>query len=85
MKISKEIWQELYNQFRERLTDDRILSRQLGSEHGFLELTFGLSLPIFVEDVIEKAKITEDDVFLDIGSGIGNIVFQMAARVFLTV
>jgi H3 lysine-79-specific histone-lysine N-methyltransferase len=38
------------------------------------EMTFEL-----VCDIIDRLNVTEDDIFIDLGSGVGHIVLQVAA------
>ena len=32
-----------------------------------------------ISQMIERVNVTEDDVFIDLGSGVGQVVLQMAA------
>eukprot|EP00741_Cyanophora_paradoxa_P017047 tig00020951_g16466.t1 len=47
----------------------------------FSKTTYGEVLSPFVRIIIKELKLTKDDVFLDIGCGWGNVVFEVAAMV----
>eukprot|EP00741_Cyanophora_paradoxa_P022865 tig00021521_g22085.t1 len=47
----------------------------------FSREVYGEVLSPFVRIIIKELKLTKDDVFLDIGCGWGNVVFQVAALV----
>ncbi|CAG8621963.1 10187_t:CDS:2 [Acaulospora morrowiae] len=42
---------------------------------------YGELLPPFIDDIIEKTKLNRDSVFFDLGSGVGNVLLQVAAQV----
>ncbi|KAI9142786.1 histone-lysine N-methyltransferase [Paraphysoderma sedebokerense] len=46
----------------------------------FSNEVYGEVNPIFVKELVEKTGITRDSVFVDLGSGIGNVVLQVAAQ-----
>ncbi|KAI6656886.1 hypothetical protein LOD99_16188 [Oopsacas minuta] len=52
---------------------------KLNSYQPFSPQVYGESSYDLVADVISELKITEDDIFLDLGSGVGNVVLQVAA------
>lgn len=43
------------------------------------EEVYGEAMPIFVNQLIRRLDITSDDLFVDLGSGIGTIPLQVAA------
>lgn len=47
----------------------------------FSDNVYGELNPILVTDMVKEAKITSKSVFLDLGSGIGNVAFQIASLV----
>lgn len=42
--------------------------------------TYGEITPKFIQQIIEEVGITSNDIFYDIGSGIGNVVLQVAVQ-----
>ncbi|CAG8454294.1 14799_t:CDS:2, partial [Acaulospora colombiana] len=42
---------------------------------------YGELLPPFIDDIIEKTKMNSDSIFFDLGSGVGNVLLQVAAQV----
>jgi hypothetical protein len=44
----------------------------------FSNETYGETRPIFVTELVKHVKITKNDVFFDLGSGIGNVVMQIS-------
>lgn len=53
----------------------------LVENRAFSSTTYGEINPIFVNEIIEKTDLTQDMIFIDLGSGIGNVVLQVAAQV----
>lgn len=47
---------------------------------GFSNNVYGEIKPIFVDHFLKKVKLRPGKVFLDMGSGIGNVVLQVAAQ-----
>jgi hypothetical protein len=77
-EFPSEQFATLMNTIRgECIKDAQVFSRYVP----FSSETYGEMHPVFVEDMIRNAKIKQSDIFVDIGSGIGNVVFQVAAQV----
>ncbi|KAH8599839.1 histone methylation protein DOT1-domain-containing protein [Bisporella sp. PMI_857] len=59
----------------------RVVSPQVDKIHSKVEdknNTYGELEPSFVSTIIRETKLKEDDTFIDFGSGVGNVVLQMA-------
>lgn len=68
----KHILQQTYNQ---AVTEpDKLNQYEPFSPEVYGETSYEL-----VSKMIEEIQVTEDDVFLDLGSGVGQVVLQMAA------
>jgi hypothetical protein len=52
----------------------------LNHYEGFSNNVYGEIKSIFVSEIIKQSNIESDSVFLDMGSGIGNVVLQVAAE-----
>ena len=46
----------------------------------FSSEVYGETKPNLVDDVIQRLNITPNDCFIDLGSGIGTVVLQVAAQ-----
>ncbi|KAL1921488.1 uncharacterized protein VTP21DRAFT_11204 [Calcarisporiella thermophila] len=53
---------------------------RLNDYKAFSNNVYGEILPIFVDELIERAGITRNSVFIDLGCGTGNVVLQVAAQ-----
>jgi hypothetical protein len=53
----------------------------LRNYEGFSNNVYGEITPLFVSEIIRNANIEPQSVFLDMGSGTGNVVLQVAAEV----
>ena len=73
-------WCNIYEELRDKHIDDPRILRGSGIEVGNAT-TYGELTPVFVDQIRRELKLTEDDLFYDIGSGIGNVVLQLAAQV----
>ncbi|GAB6026552.1 hypothetical protein CHUAL_012970 [Chamberlinius hualienensis] len=70
--LLRHILQQVYNQ---SVTDpDKLNQYEPFSPEVYGETSYDL-----VEQMISQMEITEDDVFIDLGSGVGQVVLQMAA------
>ncbi|KXL48284.1 hypothetical protein M433DRAFT_159097 [Acidomyces richmondensis BFW] len=74
------VWIEaILNQINSRTVSSRaeILNRyKSGSDNVYGEL-----LPPLISNVFKKTKLSQDQIFIDLGSGIGNVVLQAALEV----
>ena len=70
VNIGKEKWEDIFKDLNKEFLDYEKNNNGIGQ-----------SQPKLIEQIITNADITSKDNFLDIGSGIGNVVFQMTARV----
>jgi hypothetical protein len=52
----------------------------LSNYQGFSNNVYGEIKSLFVNEIIKNAAIESDSIFLDLGSGIGNVVLQVAAQ-----
>lgn len=52
---------------------------KLNSYEPFSPEVYGETSYELVAQMIDQIEITEDDVFIDLGSGVGQVVLQMAA------
>lgn len=62
----------------------RVVSPRVDSIHSKVDdkdNTYGELEPSFVSRIIRESKLKEDQIFIDLGSGVGNIVLQMALEV----
>ena len=75
--VSCHVWEEAYAQLREAdISSARILRQYTrGSAEVYGEIN-----PRFIDLLIHKLALTSSDVFFDIGSGIGNVVMQVAVQ-----
>jgi len=74
MQMSSHIWGQAY----ERTIEN---PRVLNQYKGFSKEVYGETNPILINDIITKHLVLRPgDVFIDLGSGIGNVVFQVAAQ-----
>jgi cyclopropane fatty-acyl-phospholipid synthase-like methyltransferase len=55
-------------------------SQQLNNYQGFSNNVYGEIKHIFVQDILKSAKLKPHHTFLDMGSGIGNVVLHAAAQ-----
>ena len=73
-------WNSIFDQLRDRILPDGppLQSHESGASpfHPYGEVT-----PTFITQLIEQVPITPTDIFYDMGSGIGNVVLQVAAQV----
>ncbi|KNC83671.1 hypothetical protein SARC_04069 [Sphaeroforma arctica JP610] len=70
--LVKLVMRQVYN-----VIDD---PKKLNNYKSFSEEVYGEFNFNIVKDIIEKAPITSDDVFIDLGSGVGQIVLQTSAQ-----
>lgn len=73
-------WAYLFEELRDVCIEDVRTLRGSGISVGH-PITYGEITPVFVEQIIKELKLTPDDMFYDVGSGIGNVVLQVAAQV----
>lgn len=72
--LASHIWKQAY----ERTLEDPKLLNQY---KGFSKEVYGETNPILINDIITKQlNLKPGDIFVDLGSGIGNVVFQVAAQ-----
>jgi hypothetical protein len=77
-RASNELIQHIFEQAYARSIAP--LSHLLNNYQGFSNNVYGEINYSFVRDIIKNAPILPSDVFLDLGSGIGNVVLQVAAE-----
>lgn len=70
--LLRHIIQQVYNQ---AVTDPE----KLNNYEPFSPEVYGETSYELVAQMIDQIEITEDDVFIDLGSGVGQVVLQMAA------
>ncbi|OLY80481.1 Histone-lysine N-methyltransferase, H3 lysine-79 specific [Smittium mucronatum] len=73
-EISNHILGQIYNRCVSEHVD------KLRNYRAFSNNVYGEVNPILVSEFIKKCKITHNDVFVDLGCGIGNVVIQMAIQ-----
>merc|ERR1712137_273723 len=73
-------WCEIFEVLRDTCIDDVKILRGTGIEVGN-PTTYGEITPKFIHQILNEIEITADDVFYDVGSGIGNVVLQVAAQI----
>uniref|UniRef100_A0A0A9XZ65 Histone-lysine N-methyltransferase, H3 lysine-79 specific n=1 Tax=Lygus hesperus TaxID=30085 RepID=A0A0A9XZ65_LYGHE len=56
-----------------------VCPERLNQYTAFSSHVYGETSPKMVSHMIKQLQITEDDIFLDLGSGVGQVVLQMAA------
>lgn len=71
-ELLRHILQQVYNQ--SVVDPDKLNQYEPFSPEVYGETSFEL-----IAQMIEQIEITEDDVFVDLGSGVGQVVLQMAA------
>ena len=73
---------ESWTDIVEKLRDNGIKDVHLLNKYTpFSSETYGELHPPFVEDIIRKTQLSKDSIFVDLGSGIGNVVLQLAYQV----
>lgn len=73
-KVVERIMEETY----QRCVGPRI--PEVRKYAAFSSLTYGELLFKFVDDIIQKTGLRSDSLFLDLGSGVGNVVLQAALQ-----
>lgn len=81
LQIDLRTWAGLVSKARQGTINDTSVFKQYTP---FSNETYGELNPNFIEDIIRNAEISPRDVFLDIGSGIGNVAIQVATQVGCT-
>lgn len=69
-------FESIYEEFKQQHYNTQVLK----SYKARSAEVYGEALPVFVEYLIHRLGITAKDTLYDIGSGIGNVVVQIAAR-----
>jgi hypothetical protein len=77
-RASRELIQHILEQSYARSIAPH--SHLLNQYEGFSNNVYGEIKPAFVTEIIKHAEIEPSDIFLDLGSGIGNVVLQVAAE-----
>eukprot|EP01130_Rhizamoeba_saxonica_P012371 TRINITY_DN5200_c0_g1_i2.p1 TRINITY_DN5200_c0_g1~~TRINITY_DN5200_c0_g1_i2.p1 ORF type:complete len:225 (+),score=54.07 TRINITY_DN5200_c0_g1_i2:569-1243(+) len=77
VRINTKDWKGIY---KEILANSDFDAKNLNKYKTGSNQVYGEALPNFVRFLINELKITPDDVFYDIGSGLGNILFQVSAQ-----
>eukprot|EP00835_Amoeboradix_gromovi_P000591 NODE_21_length_38511_cov_0.503306.p9 type:complete len:394 gc:universal NODE_21_length_38511_cov_0.503306:32680-31499(-) len=78
-KSNVEMIEHIYEQSYNRIIEPRL--NELNKYQAFSDNVYGEINLRFVERIIEICKMDERSVFVDLGSGIGNVVCQMAGLV----
>lgn len=73
--VSWKEWEAIYEVWR----DKHIPDAKTLTAYGERERAYGELLPRFIDEISKASDIMEDDIFFDVGSGIGSVVFQVAA------
>jgi ubiquinone/menaquinone biosynthesis C-methylase UbiE len=74
MHLFSQVWDAIRNDTLEY--NPRVLRRYTQ----FSQEVYGEVHPCFVDRMVRDAQIGPDDVFFDLGSGVGNVVLQVAAQ-----
>ena len=56
-------------------------SHLLRAYEGFSNQVYGEIKPLFTSEIIKNTSLSSSSIFLDLGSGTGNVVLQVAAQV----
>jgi hypothetical protein len=75
--LSLHQWDLEYDQLREKSIESTVILRRY--ERGTSQV-YGEINTSFVQHLIRELDMQASDVFVDIGSGVGNVVLQMAAQ-----
>ena len=75
-----ETWISTFNVLRDNCIENVRILRGTGIQVGNPN-TYGEITPKFVHQILTEVTIKPDDIFYDIGSGIGNVVLQVAAQI----
>ncbi|OMJ21098.1 Histone-lysine N-methyltransferase, H3 lysine-79 specific [Smittium culicis] len=78
IEIPYEISNHIFNQIYNRCVGEHV--DKLRNYRAFSNNVYGEVNPILVNEFIKKCKITHNDVFVDLGCGIGNVVIQVAIQ-----
>ena len=75
-KCNKECLNRIFGNFK-AVQKTEVDLRDINNNQN-VNATYGTITPVGVEKLINNLNITSDDTFLDLGSGIGNVVVQFA-------
>ncbi|OMJ20370.1 Histone-lysine N-methyltransferase, H3 lysine-79 specific [Smittium culicis] len=78
VEIPYEISNHIFNQIYNRCVGEHV--DKLRNYRAFSNNVYGEVNPILVNEFIKKCKISHNDIFVDLGCGIGNVVIQVAIQ-----
>lgn len=75
-RIAEKVWTKVVAQVYERIVGPEI--HRLSQYEAFSDNTYGELLPSFMQEISLRTNLDSDSVFVDLGSGVGNCVVQVA-------